>query len=336
MFREYTKRHMVVSLWLSVSVSALALPASDPWADRVVAFSPSLDGSGLYNDPQSVLGPPTTTFYDPTLRAQFKTSLVVGAFNLDAPEGRKVVCTLNRGDFIKVRFDEPVRNDPKNPYGIDLLVFGNAFFVHGAFIRPDTDLEAVRLNGPLAGDFPVMVAVSATGEGDPQTNPQAWYVYQGGPFADADLFPTNTFAWDRCRRAFGQPLNLTKPVDPALTPDDFRGKSAADAIDLYGASGGGAGFDLAESGFDWIQYVYVTSTGGEVDAMADVTPGVVGPGDADLDADVDLADFRWFQACYTASGRGPVDCGCRSVDIDGDDDVDLDDLRLWAERMTGP
>ncbi len=309
--------------------------ASDPWADTVVDASKSLNGSDLYNDPKSVLGSPTRSFYDPFL-GQMAASVVVGVFNLDAPDGNKVITTLNGDEFIKVRFDEPVEDDPENPYGVDLLVFGNSFFYSDTFIQPGPDMETVRLlrEGGLYSE-PVTIAVSQTGKGDPRSKPHQWYVYDQGPFAD-DLFPTNAFVWDRCEHDWGIALNFTKPVDPALTIDDFLGHTAADAIDMYGASGGGAGFDLSESGFRWIRYVYLTSKGGEVDALADVSPGWVAPGDIDIDGDVDLGDVAWFQGCYTGTNRGPVVCKCKRADLDEDDDVDLDDFRLLAVELTGP
>jgi hypothetical protein len=51
--------------------------------------------------------------------------------------------------------------------------------------------------------------------------------------------------------------------------------SAADVIDAYEGSGGGTGFDLANVGLTWIQYVRIEGVsglaGGEIDAVADVS-----------------------------------------------------------------
>ena len=66
-------------------------------------------------------------------------------------------------------------------------------------------------------------------------------------------------------------------------PDRQNRVSAADAIAAYDGSGGGTGFDLDESGYDWIQYIKVEGTsdfsGGEIDAFSDVAavpvPGAV-------------------------------------------------------------
>ena len=52
------------------------------------------------------------------------------------------------------------------------------------------------------------------------------------------------------------------------------------------------------------------------------------PGDADLDGDVDLADFLAFVACFHGAGV-PIDAGCAWADFDADGDADLADLVTW-------
>jgi hypothetical protein len=104
-----------------------------------------------------------------------------------------------------------------------------------------------------------------------------WYTYSA-PVADS-YYPLNPYAWDRETHDWGAQLNWTKPVNPTLGASDFAGLSAADAIDLYDGSAGGTGFDLALSGYDWIQYVRVVSYGGEIDGFSDVSampePGTI-------------------------------------------------------------
>jgi hypothetical protein len=266
--------------WLSVLTVVVAVAAygvgstlaGDPWADEVVSASAALDGSGVHNDPLATVGPPATTFFDPLAGQQFTPSLIVAPFHLSAPDGETLITTINAGQFIKVKFDEPVRDDPFNPHGIDLLVFGNAFYGSQGFVTPTTDMDGHFLSSPtFVAAEPVTVAVSASGIGDPASHPLEWYVYASGPFADG-AFPSNPFAWDSDPADWGALQDLTKPVDPTLTTADFTGLTAADAMAKYGRSGGGTGFDLAASGLEAIQYVYLTSAGGEVDALADVSP----------------------------------------------------------------
>jgi hypothetical protein len=103
-----------------------------------------------------------------------------------------------------------------------------------------------------------------------------WYTFTNGPYFDTGTYPTQAFAWDRQTDTWGAELDWTKPVNPALNPSvDFAGRSVADVIDLYNGSAGGTGYDLAESGFDWIRYIGVTSNGTsqpEIDGFADVSP----------------------------------------------------------------
>ena len=62
----------------------------------------------------------------------------------------------------------------------------------------------------------------------------------------------------------------------------------------------------------------------------------VGDGDADYDGDVDLADFAALQRCYTDAGNGPIHAGCQPLDMDGDRDVDGDDLAAFDSAFAGP
>lgn len=59
-------------------------------------------------------------------------------------------------------------------------------------------------------------------------------------------------------------------------------------------------------------------------------------GDADLDLDVDRADFARFARCYTGPGDFDRLCGCRFLDIDHDRDVDNDDYTLFLQNYNGP
>ncbi len=54
-------------------------------------------------------------------------------------------------------------------------------------------------------------------------------------------------------------------------------------------------------------------------------------GDGDLDADVDLADFGGFQACYGVPPDGDVPDACHPFDFDKDNDVDLADFEAFQK-----
>lgn len=267
--------HCARMLSLSAVIAFSAVAHASPFATTLVTTTgypatPATTGSsiGPTDDPRAVLGKPTTFYIDKHTdfpnEVTFATSVAAGPFNTD-PFGNAVIVTVNSSQSIVVAFDSDVTDDLDNPFGIDFLVFGNAFFLGNGqeTFGPDTDMATYTLsNGNVASD-PLTVSVSPD-----QVN---WYTYDTGPFADS-LFPTQAFAWDRSAGSWGQELDFTKPVDPSLTAADFDGLSVADVIDLYDGSAGGTGFDLGPSGFTHIRFIKVTGAGGEIDAFADVSP----------------------------------------------------------------
>ncbi len=242
-----------------------------------VVSSANLPAAGLYNDPQAVLGRPTLRFNSGTAtRPDYRRAkLIEGVFNT-SPAGERLITTLNAGQSITVHMGRRVYDDPANPFGVDLNVFGNAFFSPSGGTTSDaTNLNTATVSG---GVFAEDVRVSVSPD-----NVQ-WYAYANGPTGDG-LFPTNSYRWDRAAATWSDDeADPTRPVDPALRGRNFAGMTGADVLDLYAGSAGGAGFDLAESGFPWVEYVRVEGltgySGGEIDAIAAVRaapePGAAG------------------------------------------------------------
>ena len=101
--------------------------AADPWADHVVSY---VQGTGVGNDfvtgnpvnnPLTALGEPTRFTSDP---ANFggPTTPFSSAYRDDE------IVSIGAGGSLTLQFDEPVVDHPLNPFGFDLLVFGNAFY----------------------------------------------------------------------------------------------------------------------------------------------------------------------------------------------------------------
>lgn len=57
--------------------------------------------------------------------------------------------------------------------------------------------------------------------------------------------------------------------------------------------------------------------------------------DADIDGDVDLADFAKFSRCFSGANVLPPD-RCRCLDFDTDSDIDLDDYEIFSVSLIGP
>ena len=305
--------------WIAFTVSAGGLDYMDPTAPGTVAYYehksaphnavPALTGtspypleltdshepfgsSALYADPNAILGEPTTIAQNMAFFGMpaepFHIKLVDPAYNVDL-DGNKVIVTLDKKTddgvtsygSVTVKFDHPVKDDPANPYGIDFQVFGNTMYTGSGFVSDTADMRSYQLTGG-AFEEPLVVSVSPDGIN--------WYTYKNGPYADS-VFPTHAFTWDdNLFDTTGngwtkKKMDFTKPVNPVFS--DILGNvenniSGVNAIKLYAGSGGGTGFDLAESGFDAIQYVRIEATddfyGGELDALSDVRPAILGEG----------------------------------------------------------
>ncbi|HQK93601.1 MAG TPA: PEP-CTERM sorting domain-containing protein [Armatimonadota bacterium] len=238
---------------------------ASPYATEIVSYTGPF-GPSPYDDPYALLGKPSTKFWDSWSKKESRVKLVESAYNTDR-SGNKLITTVNQGASITVKFDHWIVDDPLNWYGLDFLVFGNAFFTGSGWVQGDsTNMNTYMLTG--GGWYePLTISVSPDGID--------WYTYESGPYGDT-MFPTNAYAWDRASASWtDQELDFTKPVNPAYASIlNSGGISAADAIDLYEGSAGGTGFDLAESGFSQIQYIRVDGlsgfAGGEIDGFSDV------------------------------------------------------------------
>ena len=332
-------------LLLAAAAGAHGYDASD-FASEVVNYNGPF-GPSPYDEPNSVLGKPTTWIYDDWDELTYACSLVYPPYLTD-PNGSKLITTINDGAEIVVRFNHRVADDEGNWYGIDFIVFGNATFAADGYVGPDTDMEQYFLQSPASVSAEaVLVSVAQEANGP-------WFAFENGPYADA-IFPTNAFAWDCNAGDWGDELDWLKPVDPNLSVCDFNGLSAAEAIGLYNGSAGGTGFDLNDldpddyvalavdpnTGRKWIQYIKVEylpsgSYAGEIDGFADVAgcgdykhPYPVG--DINGDCSVNYSDLALLCGYWLTEVSGPDDPAL-SADIYGDDVVDFRDWAMIAEN----
>ena len=194
---------------------------------------------------------------------------------------------------ITVEFDHPVVDDPRNPFGIDFIVFGNALqTLDGQTgIRGTDDPASIVFKTDLISGEGAIVSVSQDGEN--------WFSFTNGPCAD-DFAPTlgrlydptspdpALFAGtDYTNQYWGRPAHATIPVDPNVSASAFKNRSLAEYATLYNGSAGGTGFDIGAlelsldtAGRKWIRFVKVEApeaveghdAAPEIDAIADVSP----------------------------------------------------------------
>lgn len=252
----------------------------------------------LLDDPNVALGPPTQfTSGDGWYMPLEPKVPVVPVY---PPFRRDEIVSIGPGGHLILKFNHRVGNDRNNPYGIDFIIFGNAFFPASSQGQPWTNGNPNQtILGSTVVQDPAMVSVSQDG--------QTWFSFENGPFADT-FAPTAAFDWDPTANngngEWGQPLNPTLPLNPGLKSQDFAGKTVAQAIAMYQGSAGGTGFDLSaipQVELEWIQYVKISipassSVKAEFDAVADVaTCGdykrPFPPGDLNYNCRVDLEDL---------------------------------------------
>lgn len=263
---------------LASRAEAYLLSSSD-FAAEVVEYVP---GAGMlsdyltgeaFNNAANSLGRPTidTTGdgFGISLAEAVPVMPIYGAFRAFE------LVTIGQGGRLTVKFDHRVTNDPANPFGIDLIVFGNAAGVAQDYWSNRDPAGLVMLSS-LRGEGG-MVSVSQDGI--------TWHTFGSGPYADT-FAPTLGRVYDpsnpdrsigEWNSWWGQPTDPTRPLDPALGMSSFVGKSVAEVAALYGESAGGTGFDIGELGLEWIEYVRVenplnSGVTPEIDAISDVAP----------------------------------------------------------------
>lgn len=237
----------MVTRLLPVILAFLSSPAlAQPWASTVIDYLP---GSGAtFTKPDRALRQPA--------RFTGESSPWPGSVSPFSPPWlESELVSIGPGGHLILSFHAPLRDNPLNPFGLDLLVFSNAFLldtnwphgVAGPLFASDVIVEA-SLDGsdwkPLVG-APVRPTLGFLDLNDPYASPHG-----------------------------SMKTNFTSPVDPAI---DLFGLDFQGLIHAYAGSGGGQGFDLAGSGLAEAYFIRLTVPSGatsafQLDALARVAP----------------------------------------------------------------
>jgi hypothetical protein len=284
---------IVVCLFISEIANAYRYDPND-FATEVIDY---VQGTNIgrdyitdkeFNEPNAALGRP---IIDTTQDDMYHIGPVLPVY----PAHRAFeVVTIGNGGRLTVKFNKPIENNANNPYGIDFIIFGNAFYGTLGWRHYNDDPAYVSLVETF-NDEPGIVSVSQDGE--------IWYTFSGGPFAD-DFVPTlgriynpydpNT-SLGEWNLWWGRPTNPTLPLNPLLSHEDFYVLNLAQICEVYGDSAGGTGFDIGTLGLNWIQYVRIedkptSSATTEIDAISIAKPPYP-MGDLNEDYRVDFFDF---------------------------------------------
>lgn len=267
--------------------SARAAYTYDPndFATQVISYTGPVDPRAAYKDPTAVLGQPALVFNNstnPNVQDIHYSKIVEPPYNFgpgDSSTRQPLITVLpNSPSFatLTVQMGRPVTDDPSHPYGDDLIVFGNSFYVggnnpNGGIVDDHTNLNNYVLTGGIY-EHPVQVSVSP--------DDQHWFTF---PTLTNGIQPYNAYRWDRTNATWTtEELNPTIPLNPDVYTTSFAGKSTADVLDAYGDSAGGTALDLenaldangltlAQAGFSSIDYVRFASTAADYTVIAGVS-----------------------------------------------------------------
>lgn len=280
----------------------IVVGGADPWADTVITYDPGRNAADGFTDPTTAIGEPERF----TGEGIFPS--VVSPFN--PPFGIEEIVSIGGGGQLVLAFDEPVLDDPNNPFGIDLLIFGNTGFIDAAWPNGVVD--------GMFGNDGGTIEISPDGEN-----------WTAVPKLVADgLWPTvgylDSGPYDELPGSLT--TEFTHPLNPQLTFDDVLGLDYAELLGLYDGSGGGIGIDLGMLGLEAISFVRISvsmdaPTNAEVDAISDVAP-MFEPADLDQDGLVNGSDLLLLLGAW-----GPCDsCDDCAADLDADCVVGPSDL----------
>ncbi len=249
MSRSLLVRRWLQRSWVQVVAASAALPGACPayagFATSVVSYAPGTGTSAAYNDPTRALGEPSR--------------LIPGEFGgavtpFQAPYQGSQLVQVGRGGSLVVRFSTPITNNPANPFGIDLLVFGNAFL-------PDASYPDGISSGQIAAEG-----------GDIDVSPDGISWFRVASNAADGLYPTLGYSdlTDAYSVTPGSVLSdFARPVDPSFAIS--AGLTFAQIVAGYSGSGGGFGVDIGASPYPSISFVRIS-----VDAGATFVPEIDG------------------------------------------------------------
>jgi hypothetical protein len=151
----------------------------DEFAVRVIAYDPApgqFVNHPQFNDPARALGPP------------------IGG-GVGAADNTSVVTLGGFGGSITLSFDHTVEDDPLNPYGMDAIVFGNAFWLGGDADAHWAECATIEISADanrngLADDSWFLIPGSHLS--DPAAH---WRVVAWDDDVEDDLLPPHEASW---------------------------------------------------------------------------------------------------------------------------------------------
>jgi len=291
----------VLAACLGAALVTMTTVADEPrCASTVVGYTAGSGAGAAYRNPASALGPPTQFTglgVEPGAVTPFRPAFMPSE-----------IVSIGRGGELVIAFDEPVTDDAAHPFGIDLIVYGNA------------------MCGDIA--YPSGVAGWVFQEGgsiDVSIDGVTWLPVPGAE-ADGGL---PTLGWTDVSPystvAGTMPTDPALPIDPQVNAESIAGLSWPELLTVYGNAAGGTGIDLADVGIASIRFIRIrvaidAASVPEIDAVVAVRAPRA-PADFNSDGRVDGSDLGVLLGAWGICS----DCW---ADMDHDGEVGGSDLGI--------
>lgn len=222
-----------------------AAAVASPFATEVISYNAGANANASYTDPTSALGSAARM----TGGGNFFSGVTPfnPAFNTDQ------LVSIGSGGHLTLGFDRAITNNPNHRFGVDLILFGNAFFVDQSFFDGDPSTDGSGILGPN----PSMFASNGVADVYVSADGVDWRL---ASTTRVDLFPTlgyTDFTETTPLSPGSIPTDFTRAMNPNLQLSDLADLTFAQLIDLYDGSGGGIGIDISGTGLEFAHFVRI-------------------------------------------------------------------------------
>jgi hypothetical protein len=256
-------KHILILALATAGASAVA----SPFATQVVSYAQGSNANGSYTNAANALGSASrmTGFGD----------FISGVTPFNPPFATNQLVSIGSGGHLTLGFEQDIVNGATHRFGVDLIVFSNAFFVDQSFF----DTNPTNDGSGVLGPNPAVFGSSGIADIYVSADGQDWRLASA---TSLNLFPTlgySDFTETTPLTPGTVETDFTRAMDPTMTPGSLSGLSFAELIDLYDGSGGGVGIDISGTGLDFARFVRIENNSASafnIDAVAVVpAPGAV-------------------------------------------------------------
>lgn len=235
---------MKILLCSFVAVAAAGAVAS-PFATEVRSYDAGSNANPSYSDANAALGS--------AARTTGSGSFASGVTPFNPPFNADQLVSVGSGGHITLGFDRLITNNASNRFGVDLILFSNAFFVDQSYF----DSDPTNDGSGVLGSQPAVFGSSGVADVFVSEDGLDW---RPAAVTSMNLFPTLAYS-DFTQATPGGPglvpTDYTRALDPALTLADLADLSFTELIARYDGSGGGVGIDIASTGLTSARFVRI-------------------------------------------------------------------------------